>query len=256
MISIRLYYSNEKGYVLVFATVIIIIMLMLAFLHIVIGFIFRDQVIVLDALDSAVTAALSQAEEKHRNTYYYEKLIITDTIEIDGEEFPIEYKWIKDNTTEGYAGNYILLDYTNAYNYANEYFNKNLKLNDVNYEIKDFQLELDYDDERWLPVVNTRYATFQPNEPYAWWQEEFGDDGSFQFPNQLIYVRFPRWVRVTINTTVEMPIPFGIGLSNMLDLAGPGDEDKSNFLTIKRSYISSGIKELKEINPPPIFAWE
>ena len=42
----------------------------------------------------------------------------------------------------------------------------------------------------------------------------------------------------------------------MLDLAGPGDEDKSNFLTIKRSYVSSGIKELKEINPPPIFAWE
>lgn len=256
MISIRLYYSNEKGSVLVFATVIIIIMLMLAFLHIVIGFIFRDQVIVLDALDSAVTAALSQAEEKHRNTYYYEKLEITDYIRIDGVDFPIEYKWIKDESTEGYAGNYVYLSHANAYNYANEYFNKYLELNDVDYEIKNFHLEVDYDDERWLPVVNTRYATFQPNEPYPWWQDEFGDDGSFQFPNQLIYVRFPRWVTVTINTTIEMPIPFGIGLSNMLDLAGPGDEDKSNFLSIKRSYVSSGLKELKVIDPPPIFAWE
>ena len=231
-------------------------MLMLSFLHIVIGFMFMDQVAILDALDSSVTAALSQAEEMTRNTYYYEKLIITDTIEIDGEEFPIEYEWVKDGTTEGYVGNYILLDYTSAHNYAEEYFNKNLELNDVDYEIKDFQLELDYDDERWLPVVNTRLNTFKGNEPYAWWQYEFGDDGSFQFPNQLIYVRFPRWVQVTINTTVEMPIPFGIGLSNMLDLAGPGNEDKDNFLTIERSYISSGIKELKEINPPPIFAWE
>jgi hypothetical protein len=42
----------------------------------------------------------------------------------------------------------------------------------------------------------------------------------------------------------------------MLDLAGPGDEDKSNFFSIKRSYVSSGLKELKVIDPPPIFAWE
>ena len=86
------------------------------------------------------------------------------------------------------------MDYTRAFNSADEYLNKNLKLNDVNYEVLNFELELNYDDERWLPVVNTRFETFQPNDPYAWWQYEFGDDGSFQFPNQLIYVRFPRWV--------------------------------------------------------------
>jgi len=127
-----------------------------------------------------------------------------------------------------------------------------LELNDVkNYEILNFDLIIDYDNERYLPVVNTRYFTFKAGEPSAWWKKEFGDSGSFQFPNQLIYVRFPRWVKVQINTSIRLPIPFGIGLSNVLE-----DDNKSKYMTIKRSYSSAGVKELKVVNPPPIFAWE
>ena len=257
------FYIDENGSVLIFSTAIILIMLMLAFLQIVIGFMFRDQILMLDALDSAVTASLAPTREEFKNTYYYEKLRIEDTEIIDGIEFPTEYRWVTD---EGYAGNYIRLKYDDAYNNADCYFNKNLQLNGADYDVLNFDLKIEYDDERWLPVVNTRAET--RSYPIPWWQYEIEkndfekcDEGipGISFPNQLIYVRFPRWVKVTINTTVEMPIPFGIGLANMLRASGASEEeigDESNYLSIKRSYVSSGIKELKEINPPPIFAWE
>lgn len=237
---------NENGSVVIFASLIIFIMLILATFQIVIGFMFRDQVVVIDALDSAVTASLAPADEMIRDTYYYEKLIITDWEIIDGEQFPTEYEWVNTGC-QGYAGNYILLDYLSAYNNANQYFNKYLELNKMNYDIHNFDLEIEYDDDRYLPVINARWFT---SKPYEWWGYEFDDDGVFTFPNQLIYVRFPRWVKTKIDTTIEMPIPFGVGLSSLLDT------DSSNFLTIKRRYVSHGIKEIKVINPPPIFGWE
>lgn len=251
VIAINSIIKREKGSILVFATGIIIIMLMIAFLNVVIGFMFRDQTIIIDALDSAITAALAPSEEVFRNTYYYEKLKITRWETIDGVQFPIEYEWIKNDETEGYPANYIRLNQSEAHLNALSYFHKYLDLNNVNdYEVLNFNLHIEYDDERYLPVVNTRYFTFRENEPSAWWNNEFGDSGNFRFPNQLIYVRFPRWVKVTIDSTIRMPIPMGIGLANMLS------DNQSNYLKITRSYTSSGIKELKAINPPPIFAWE
>lgn len=238
--------NNESGSVLIFTSLIILIMLMLAFFQLVIGFIFRDQVVVIDALDSAVTAALSQAEEKIKDTYYYEKLLITEWEIIDGEQFPTAYIWINDEC-QGYAGNYILLPYGDAYLYADEYFKKYLDLNKMDYNIQNFSLELEYDDDRYLPVINARWFTKKPNE---WWQYEFGDDGNFHFPNQLIYVRYPRWVKVKMNTSLKMPIPFGVGLANFLEA------NSSNFMSVTKDYVTHGIREIKVINPPPIYGWE
>jgi Flp pilus assembly protein TadG len=42
---------DNKGSVIVFTAMIIVIMLILASFQIVVGFIFRDQVVILDALD-------------------------------------------------------------------------------------------------------------------------------------------------------------------------------------------------------------
>jgi len=120
VIKIKVIRENEKGSVIIFSAMIIMIMLMIAFLNMVLSFIFMDQVIVLDALDSAVTSALSQAEEVFRNTYYYEKLVITDYEIIDGMQFPTEYTWVKDSGTEGYPANYIRLNYNDAYSKAVE----------------------------------------------------------------------------------------------------------------------------------------
>lgn len=238
--------KEEKGSIIVYIAGIILIMLMIAMLHMVLGFIFRDQISIIDALDSSATAALSPATEEIKDTYYYEKLIITDYEVIDGEMFPIEYEWVN-NGCQGYAGNYILLDYSSALSNAKDYLNGYLQLNKMNYTVESFSLDIEYDNERYLPVVNARWFTKKPSE---WWGYEFGDSGTFTFPNQLIYVRFPRWVKVKVDLTLSMPIPFGEGLANLLDA------DSTNFLSIKRSYKTEAIKEIKVINPPPLFGWE
>lgn len=242
--------DDNRGSVLVFTSMIIIIMLILASFQIVVGFVFRDQVVVLDALDSAITASLAPAEEIIRPTFYYEKFIITKYETIDGVDFPTEYTWVNTEggaDLAGYSGNYIRLNKDKAEGNANKYFKRYLDLNKMKYTISAFNFEMEYDSQRYLPVINARWYTLKSNE---WWRSEFGDDGEFMFPNQLIYVRYPRWVKTKINTTLELDIPFGVGLSNMLG------ESKSKFLTIKRSYTSSGLKEIKVVNPPPVYGWE
>lgn len=244
----NLIYDN-KGSVLIFSAIVIMIMLIVATFQLVVGFIFRDQIVVLDALDSAVTASLSPAEEVIRPTFYYEKFRITEYVRIDGVDFPIAYEWINYDGKDvaGYSANYIRLNESNARNNAREYLEKYLDMNNKNYEITNFNFEIEYDDDRQLPVINARWNTSYPNE---WWQSEFGDTGTFTFPNQLIYVRYPRWVKTKISTSVKMPIPFGVGLSSMLQTSG------ANFLNIERNYESQGVKEIKVVNPPPIYGWE
>lgn len=226
-------------------------MLMIAMFNIVVGFIFKDQIVILDALDSAVTSSLFPSEEIIRPTFYYELLNITGWVTIDGTNFPTTYEWVnKENGGKdlaGYSGNYIRLNKDDAYNKGFEYFNKYLDFNNANVTIEDFTVDVEYDEDRLVPVINARWYTPKSTE---WWHSEFGDSGTFTFPNQLIYVRFPRWVKTTIDTTLEIPIPFGIGLATMIDA------DESNFKTITKRYISSGIKEIKVMNPPPIYGWE
>jgi len=242
--------EDNKGSVLVFTAAIIMMMLMIATFQLVIGFIFRDQIVVLDALDSAITASLSPAEEVIRPTFYYEKFKITEYVTIDGTQFPTAYEWINydDKDVAGYSGNYIRLDKGEAESNAREYFERYLELNKADYTIENFDFEVEYDNERLLPVVNARWHT---SYPVSWWKAEFGDAGDFVFPNQLMYIRYPRWVKTTINTTVRMPIPFGMGLASMLEADG-----NSRFSAITKTYQSQGIKEIKVVNPPPIYGWE
>lgn len=241
--------GDNSGSVIILSAAIIILMLSLATFQIVVGFMFRDQIVVLDALDSAITASLSPAEEVIRPTFYYEKFKITEYVTIDGTQFPTAYEWINYDGKDvaGYSANYIRLKESDAKSRATEYFRKYLDHNKKDYTIENFDFDLEYDNERLLPVVNARWHTSYPDE---WWQSEFGDSGTFNFPNQLIYVRYPRWVKTSINATVKMPIPFGVGLASMIDA------NESNFLSITRNYQSQGVREIKVVNPPPIYGWE
>lgn len=245
--------SDNRGSVLIFTAGIIIMMVTIATFQLVVAFIFRDQIVVLDALDSSITASLSPAEEVIRPTFYYEKFEITEYIRIDGVDFPVAYMWTnydrdRKRDIAGYSGNYIRLDKHKAEENAKIYFNRYLELNKADYTIEKFDFEIEYDNERLLPVINARWNTSYPKE---WWKSEFGDHGDFTFPNQLIYVRYPRWVKAKVNTTVSVPIPFGVGLASML-----GEDGNPRFSKITRTYESQGIKEIKVVNPPPIYGWE
>lgn len=174
--------KNEKGQLLPFIAVIMILLILFTALQFALSMAYLSRIKARDALDSAVLSAASIAERQTRPTFYGEKKVVRRNS--DGS---IEVVWIK--TTSNYKP-YLYLSRSDAIEIAEEYFIKNLKLSNLKgYRILDLDITIKNDENNPIQVVKRRPVTEGIVDS---WEENF-----------------PRWVRVEASAKVELPAPLG-----------------------------------------------
>lgn len=174
--------KNEKGQLLPFIAVIMILLILFTALQFALSMAYLSRIKARDALDSAVLSAASIAERQTRPTFYGEKKVVRRNS--DGS---IEVVWIK--TTSNYKP-YLYLSRRDAIEIAEEYFIKNLKLSNLKgYRILDLDITIKNDENNPIQVVKRRPVTEGIVDS---WEENF-----------------PRWVRVEASAKVELPAPLG-----------------------------------------------
>lgn len=174
--------KNEKGQLLPFIAVIMILLILFTALQFALSMAYLSRIKARDALDSAVLSAASIAERQTRPTFYGEKKVVRRNS--DGS---IEVVWIK--TTSNYKP-YLYLSRSDAIEIAEEYFIKNLKLSNLKgYRILDLDITIKNDENNPIQVVKRRPVT---EGIVGSWEENF-----------------PRWVRVEASAKVELPAPLG-----------------------------------------------
>lgn len=158
-----------------FLAVSMAIMLGFAALSIGLSMIYNDRMIIRDALDAAAAAALGQAAVEEQPTYFGEKKVKV------GED---EYEWKK--TKKQYKSR-ILVNESEADLVAKSYFNKNLGNNNISYKIKDWDIQINLENNQ-LQVTKNRPHT---EGEVTTWEENF-----------------PRYVTARIKARVETEVPF------------------------------------------------
>lgn len=255
--------KNNRGSMLPMIAVLVALSFLLGLVNFTLAVMYRDRALVRNALDAGTTSSLAAvAEEKFRAIKYGEEDIVTETVYIkcinkyfvgyDYWGYP-EYETVDESfdaprvivweNTFNDIKNYIQLDVSNAEKVAKEYFEKNMKLNDLKYTVKDWSYSVTYDDKRIYDVKKDRTivpvrpafkAGRKPSgtncdggtpdiyneveNPDEWWLSDFSgaDTGSWTPPSgwtdaivEENKVIFPRWAEVKASITVELPIPFG-----------------------------------------------
>ncbi|MBO8160676.1 MAG: hypothetical protein H0Z24_03485 [Thermosipho sp. (in: Bacteria)] len=208
--------KDERGQMLPFLAIALLIIMAFGALGIGYADIYKDRSNIRDALDAAASAALSPARKKSKPTYY-------------GERYrPPKYQYYDNSTnpptplippvliSPGYwykvTGNerdYIDLDIGEAQEAAEFYFKKNLALDGMEYKILEWDLDIDFE-QRPLQVVKQRQNT---EGVVTTWEENF-----------------PRWVSATLNVRLEMPVAWGTIVKNE---------------TIKTRLSTQTVKELR-----------
>lgn len=205
--DVKLLLQDDRGSILPLVAVVLILIIFLGAYEIGNIFVYRDRAVVRDAIDSAVTSALAAGTTvKSQDTNYYEQL---DPIWGSGPLGPIIIGW-QWNPYENNSKNYIYLDRNTAENTAKANFDKILQKTKINASLISWNFSVTYDDERYLNVTQNRGHT--PIAP-SWWQSSFGDSQPPPWSSPISYeqkqVRFPRWVKVSIKATVNIPVPMG-----------------------------------------------
>lgn len=173
---------DEDGQMLPFLAVSLLIMLLFVALGFGLSAVYLNRLRVRDALDAAATAALSMAGKENLPTYLGERRVVVR----DEEGNIIDVYWEK--TESGYEDR-IIINQTEADAAAKAYFAKNMAADDLNYRLRDWNMELSLDRGNRLQVVRNRPNT---EGVITSWEEDF-----------------PQWVSATVNARVEIPVPFG-----------------------------------------------
>ena len=256
--------TDEKGSILPMIAVVLILIIILGAVNFSLVIMYRDRAVVRNALDAGATSSLvATAVEKHKPINYGESLITLESQFVEcivqvvvGESedengnieeiyededrsatVPVVQEWIN---TESEIKNYIQLDPDEAEDIAKEYFEKNMKGNNLKHEVKDWNFSVNYDDQRIYTVIKNRDINrpYVPGQrpsgancdfgspeiinsvtnPETWWPSDFAgaNTGSWSSPpgwtdavSEKRDVLFPRWVEVKANVIVELPVPLG-----------------------------------------------
>jgi len=182
---IRLLLKDERGQLMPFLAICILIMLGFASVSLGLSTVYRDRMIIRDALDAAAAAATSQAEFAESPTEYGEKK--HDAVkDKDGKVIKPAY-WTK---TEGQYVKYVVLnDAGLSETLARSYFEKNMLHNGLRYELKSWDLKIILDKSQRLQVHKHRPHTEGIIDT---WEKDF-----------------PRHVKVEITARVESKSPTG-----------------------------------------------
>lgn len=203
--DIKLLMQDDGGSILPLVAVVLTLLIFFGAYEVSNTLVYRDRAVVRDAIDSAVTSALvSGTVVQSQNINYYEQL---EPIWGAGPLGPIiiGWRWVP---YENNPKSYIFLNRSTAESTARNNFNKILSENKINASLTSWNFSVTYDDERYLNVTQNRGNT--PLAP-SWWQS-FGDSqpGPWSSPSyETKEVRFPRWVKVSIQATVNIPVPMG-----------------------------------------------
>lgn len=219
--SIRKIYEDEEGSILPLISVILIIFILVGSYELGNIFVYRDRTVIRDALDSAVTSALASATQVHNIDTYYSEYAVPKT---DDKGNVVGYYWVP---TESNSKNYIYIDQATAQATAKQYFNDIISKNNVKASLVSWNFSVQYDDGRYVNVIKARANTSNPS---SWWTE-LGDSvpNSWAYGYETKAVRFPRYVKVNITASVNVPVVLG----------GVFGKSNQSF-----SWTSSGIKEL------------
>lgn len=194
------YIKNEKGQLLPFIAVAMVIMLLFSSFAIAVSMSFRERKLVQDAIDSALlSAVLVSTEKRSAPTRYIQTSYLTDprTITCPGDpptQVTIYRRRVYETSATDYR-NYIVIDQNKARTIFETYFKLNLSSNSGSARIIDWSLDIKYDNERYLNVIKdlpnlhtanyrtnhrtcghsyTRTHDFRVTNPSAWWLNEFG----------------------------------------------------------------------------------
>lgn len=249
---------NERGQMLPFIAFMIVILILFSAFSIGTTMMFMQRKAVEDALDAAIlSVAMASVEEKQRATYYYDYVNWICTA----------YAWTlwgpvcvggyyRVGEDERYYNNYIYVN-ENAETVLEEAFLRNLEKNSHKAVVKELDLEIEYDDERFLLVRKYKDYLDPPGtlygwplvgrsyNPESWWKNEFsGSIGFMNEPENFTMeiredriVRFPRWVKLTATATVEVPSVMG-------GILVPGGNTTEVTVTV------SAVRELIEVSRP------
>ena len=228
-------FRDERGSITPSIPILALILICIGVYHYGKMSVYQERTVVRDALDTAVTSALAgAADTKSKPKRYYEKLVcVKSHIEWKSRPAPLPprrkvvcdlYEWQKRQSS---SSTYVTLNRNQAKQLARQYFDANLAANLTHYKVKDFKFDYEYED-RYLTVTCDRDNTPKPS---AWWGSDFGDSSPGGFSSHFSEeVRFPRWVKVTLTATVEIPVPMG-------KLIG--------WETTEFTWKSTAVKELK-----------
>jgi hypothetical protein len=199
--------QDEEGSVIPLIAVVIIIFIFLGAYEIGNLLVYRDRAVVRDAIDSAVTSALAAGTTvESASTKYTEEHIVETGTDADGNDVVIADYW---EPHESSPKNYIYLDRSKAETTATNNFAKIISGNNVKASLTKWKFTVTYDDDRYLSVTQNRSHT---DIAPSWWQD-FGDSVPTLWnkptSNEQKYVRFPRWVKVSITATVNVPVHMG-----------------------------------------------
>lgn len=177
--------KDEKGQVMPFLAVCLLIMIGFAALSLGLSMAYRDRMIIRDALDAAASAALAPVEALEDPTEYGERK--HDAVrDREGNIIEPAY-WTK--TEKQYVTYVALNDVEQAETLARAYFDKNMSHNELNYEIKSWDLKLKHDKSRRLQVHKHRPHTEGIIDT---WEKDF-----------------PRYVKAEITVQIERKSPMG-----------------------------------------------
>ncbi len=235
--------KDEKGSLLPMIAIILILTISLGAVNFALVVMYRDRAVVRNALDAGTTSSLAAvAVEKHKPIYYGERERVIEKISIicgmKEIEVPRVTEWLN---TESDIKNYIQLDVSRANNVAKQYFEKNIELSNLDYNIKSWDFVVTYDEKRVYTVKkrrNVRRPHFKlgiipprrscdpgipdvysyVSNPETWWFSDFEEatTDSWNLPSKWSSntsenkeIIFPRWVEVKAKVVLELPVPFG-----------------------------------------------
>jgi hypothetical protein len=233
---------EEKGQILPYIAFTILIIITVASYALSTSVMFLERKKVEDALDTALlSAALAAVKEVKVPTNYSDDLVKHCT---KWEERTRKYTYTDDegNVVEDYYTYRVCVDWYHEvveekrgyknYIYATQatrsiiedYFFKNLHANSKGAIVRNLDVQITYDDERYLNVKKELKwldppAYHSDGKPIYgrsynpdWWPREFGDYGKPEpftttknEENRI--VRFPRWVKISATAEVEIPSP-------------------------------------------------
>lgn len=260
-------FLNERGQMLPFIAFMIVILLLFSAFSIATTMMFMQRKVVEDALDAAIlSVTMASIEERHKPIYYYDYLVWHCTeyeyyTDKDGNEHKRciagEY-----HVEEGerYPKNYIYVK-SDAESVLREFFLRNLQRNAPDAELQRLNLEIEYDDERFILVKKHRDFLDPPAEwngwpligystnPDPWWLDEFSESTNFMGePEDFTMeeredriVRFPRWVKLTATAEVDVPSVMGRMFT-------------SDGNTTRVTVTVSAVRELIKVDRP-VWSW-
>jgi hypothetical protein len=196
LIKVKNLLKDEKGQVMPFLAICLLIMIGFAAVSLGLSMAYRDRMIIRDALDAAAAAATSQAERAVSPTEYGEKKHNAKRDD-EGNIIRPAY-WTK---TEGQYVDYVVLNDTElAQTLARSYFEKNMVHNGLSYKIKSWDLKIKFDKSRRLQVHKHRPHTEGIVDT---WEKDF-----------------PRYVKVEITARIESKSPMGAILGKDMIVTG------------------------------------